>query len=139
MVLNLNAVQHLTCHVIIVFNENMNEKKRGATPLCFPPSLRHPPLTVKRHKVHTARGLGRSSLCQPTDQDFPRRPMGTEATCPCLVSYQEGLRLFEVGSREELGQILGHIVRDHGGSFPSTLTNLNRASRKKRPALDQDL
>ena len=33
--------------------------------------------------------------------------MGTEATCPCLVSYQEGLRFCEVGSREEPGQILG--------------------------------
>ena len=45
--------------------------------------------------------------------------------------------VIEEGSREEPGQILGHIVRDHGGSFPSTLTILNRASRKKRPALDQ--
>ena len=62
---------------------------------------------------------------------------GTEATCPRLVSYQEGLRFFEEGSREEPGRTLGRIVRDHGGSFPSTLTNLNRAYRKKRPALDQ--
>ena len=30
--------------------------------------------------------------------------------------------VIEAGSREEPGQILGHIVRDHGGSFPSTLT-----------------
>ena len=54
--------------------------------------------------------------------------MGTEATCPCLVSYQEGLRFCEEGSKEEPGQILGHIVWDHGGSFPSTLTNLNRGT-----------
>ena len=73
----------------------MNEKIKGggSTPLCFPPSLRYPPPDSKKAQDHTARGLGRSSLCQPTDQDFPQRPMGTEATYPCLVSHQEELRL----------------------------------------------
>ena len=96
-----------------------------------------PPLTVKA-RGRTARGLDEASP-PPAKlaRDSSEGLSGTEATCPRLVSHQEGLRLFEEGSREEPGRTLGRIVRDHGGSFPSTLTNLNRASRKKRPALDQ--
>ncbi len=75
-------------------------------------------------------------LRQPNWPGIPPKGLsGTEATCPGSVSHQEGLRLFEEGSREEPGRILGRVVRDHGGSFPSTLTNLKRASRKKRPDL----
>ena len=115
----------------------VDKKKRGATPLCFPPSPWHSPPDRKSPRAYGQR-VGRSiTPASQTSQGFLRGLSGTEATCPRLVSYQEGLRFFEEGSREEPGRTLGRIVRDHGGSFPSTLTNLNRASRKKRPALDQ--
>ena len=91
-----------------------------------------PPPDSKRPEGRTARA--EHHLRQPNWPGIPPKGLsGTEATCPGSVSHQEGLRLFEEGSREEPGRILGRIVRDHGGSFPST--NLNRASRKKRPDL----
>ena len=120
-------------HVII----NIVEKKWG--PHLFASHLAHG-ITPPDRKSPRAYGqrVGRSiTSASQTGQGFLRGLSGTEATCPGLVSHQEGLRLFEEGSREEPGRTLGRIVRDHGGSFPSTLTNLNRASRKKRPALDQ--
>ena len=120
--------------VIILWN-----KKRGGhtslhptQPMASPP----PPPTVSPRAYGQRVGRSITSSSQ-TGQGFLRGLSGTEATCPGLVSHQEGLRLFEEGSREEPGRTLGRIARDHGGSFPSTLTNLNRASRKKRPALDQ--
>ena len=111
-------------------------KKGGRTSLHPTQPMAFPPLTVKA-RGRTARGLDGASpppakLARDSSADYQElRPH------PGLVSHQEGLRFFEEGSREEPGRTLGRIVRDHGGSFPSTLTNLNRASRKKRSALDQ--
>ena len=120
-------------HVMILWN------KKGGVHL-FASHLAHgiPPLTVKGPRAVLPEGWAEHHLRQPNWPGIPPKGLsGTEATCPGSVSHQEGLRLFEEGLREEPGRILGRIVRDHGGSFPSTLTNLNRASRKKRPALDQ--
>ena len=95
-----------------------------------------PPPTVKGPRAVLPEGWAEHHLRQPNWPGIPPKGLsGTEATCPSSVSHQEGLRLLEEGSREEPGRILGRIVRDRGGSFP--LTNLNRASRKKRPALNQ--
>ena len=119
-------------HVMILWN-----KKGG--PHLFASHLAHgippPPPTVKGPRAVLPEGWAEHHLRQPNRPGIhPKGLSGTEATCPRLVSYQEGLRFFEEGLREEPGQILGRIVRDRGGSFPSTLT---KASRKKRPALDQ--
>ena len=116
----------------------MRRKKEGGHTSLHPTQpMAFPPLIVKA-RGRTARGLdGASPPPAKLARDSSEGLSGTEATCPRLVSYQEGLRFFEEGSREEPGRTLGRIVRDHGGSFPSTLTNLNRASRKKRSALDQ--
>ena len=113
-------------------------KKRGG-PHLFASHLAHgiPPPDRKSPRAHGQRLGGASPPPAKLARDSSEGLSGTEATCPRLVSHQEGLRFFEEGSREEPGWTLGRIVRDHGGSFPSTLTNLNRASRKKRSALDQ--
>ena len=117
--------------------KNEKKKKRGATPLYFPPSPWHSPPDRKSPRAYGQRLGGASPPPAKLARDSSEGLSGTEATCPRLVSHQEGLRFFEEGSREKPGRTLGRIVRDHGGSFPSTLTNLNRASRKKRPTLDQ--
>ena len=117
-----------------------NVRKRGATLPCFPPSPEaHPPLDSKK-ALRPYRQRDRQVITLPsTLTGFSRKIPGNRSSMPLSGPYQEGLRFSEVGSREEPGQTLGHIVRDHGGSFPSTLTHLNRASRKERPALDQNL
>ena len=115
------------------------KKKRGATPLCFPPSPWHspPPPDRKSPRAYGQR-VGRSiTSASQTSQGFLRGTIRNRGHMPSLGLLSGRTPVFEEELREEPGRTLGRIVRDHGESFPSTLTNLNRASRKKRSALDQ--
>ena len=77
-----------------------------------------PLLTVKGPRAVLPEGWAEHHLRQPNWPGIPPKGLsGTEATCPGSVSHQEGFRLFEEGLREEPGQILGRVVRDHGGGF----------------------
>ena len=116
-------------------------RKKGATPLCCPPSLRHPPLpphtpdSKKAQRPYYQR-VGQIITLPANWPGFPPKAYGNMPVLGLLSGRAPVI----------WGRIKGGTWTDPRPyrprprwKFPSTLTNLNRTSRKKRPALDQDL